>query len=322
MDITIVIAIYKPNIKWLCEELQSISEQTFQSFSVIAWNDCPSDEFDYNTLFQKHLGLIPFKIIQGQRNLGSNKVFEKLTQMVHTPYIAYCDQDDIWLPQKLGTLIQTIKQEKVSLVCSDMYIIDGNSNITAKSITEVRPHHVFYHGNDMFQHIVTRNFVAGCTVLMETAEAQKAVPFPVNFCHDHWLAIWSALHGGVHIVQRPLIKYRIYGGNQTSILKNVYDKQSYYHERIERYQLKIQELWRRLKDDMQMTESIRQNLITKLQWAEARKNYFNNRSLQNFFKLYRFRQESFLMTWFELLLPMIPNCVFSQIIRNIQKGKI
>ena len=102
--VTVVMAIYKPNIKWLKEELSSIAAQTYRNFQVYAWNDDPNDKYDYDFLFSQYLKSIPFKIYHGSHNLGSNKVFEKLTMMVETPYIAYCDQDDIWHSNKISVL--------------------------------------------------------------------------------------------------------------------------------------------------------------------------------------------------------------------------
>ena len=57
--------------------------------------------------------------------LGSNRTFERLTEEAEGEYFAYCDQDDVWLPEKLAVLQEALEREKALLVCSDMYIIDG-----------------------------------------------------------------------------------------------------------------------------------------------------------------------------------------------------
>ena len=75
-DITVVMAIYKPNLDWLKEELISIQKQTYHNFQVFAWNDCPDDKTDYNSLFKQYLLDIPFKVFNGTENLGSNGAFE------------------------------------------------------------------------------------------------------------------------------------------------------------------------------------------------------------------------------------------------------
>lgn len=41
-------AIYKPNLKWLEEQLISLNNQTYANLNLIVWNDCPDDNFNYN----------------------------------------------------------------------------------------------------------------------------------------------------------------------------------------------------------------------------------------------------------------------------------
>lgn len=321
-EVAIVIAIYRPNINWLKEELFSIKRQTYQNFEVVVWNDCPEDNFNYYGLFSEILEGIPVRVFSGDKNLGSNKVFEKLTELATTPYIAYCDQDDIWLPEKLETLLRLIKTKKVSLVCSDMYIINSESNIVANSITNVRPHHIIENFPDMFLHLLKQNFVAGCTVLMKRDVAQQAIPFAKYFYHDHWLALWAALHGGIFAATKPLIKYRIYEGNQTSVLKGIFDQGAYRRERILKYNNKLEEVWERFKREPNFTESICNAVSEKINWGIAREKYFMKPTILNFIQLWKLRNVDLKITWFELLLPLMPNCVFMGIIRKIQKGKI
>ena len=77
--VTIAMALYHPNLKWLQEELVSIEKQTFRQFQLYVWNDDPNDSYPYESFFEQSLKHTPFKIFRGTNNLGSNKVFEKLT---------------------------------------------------------------------------------------------------------------------------------------------------------------------------------------------------------------------------------------------------
>ena len=49
--IDILMAIYKPNLKWLEEQLISLNNQTYENLNLIVWNDCPDDNFNYNKIF-------------------------------------------------------------------------------------------------------------------------------------------------------------------------------------------------------------------------------------------------------------------------------
>lgn len=216
--VTILMAIYKPNIKWLEEQLQSINAQSYANLKLLVWNDAPDDKTDYEPVYRKHITNFHYEIYVGKENMGSNGAFAELTKLASSEYVAYCDQDDIWLPEKLAILVEKVQRSKADLLCSDMYVIDKDSNIVADSITKVRPRQIFYTGSDLFSYLLSRNFVTGCTTLVRTETAKKALPFPKEFVHDWWLALYSAAYGKLDVVKQPLIKYRIHGNNQTGVL--------------------------------------------------------------------------------------------------------
>lgn len=312
--ITVAMAIYKPNRKWLEEELESINSQTYRDFCVLAWNDCPTDDYDYDMLFKKHLTDISFHIFKGEKNMGSNGAFEKLTAISDTPYIAYCDQDDIWCDDKLEVLLNTIKQEKATLVYSDMAVIDEHSHVVSLNIAGVRPRQKFYTGINALPHLLAKNFVTGCTMMMKTDIAKAALPFPEFVFHDWWLAVNAALKGNIAMAPKPLMKYRIYGGNQSAVLKGVIDKQSYYAIRIKKQNNFIEYI--------NKTCNTNHCVTVALAWNLARENYFFHPNIDNLRKLLRgwkFNPSTVLL---EALLPIIPEFVFKKIILAVQSGKI
>ena len=93
--------------------------------------------------FVKNLPNIQCRFFHGEINLGSTGAFAQLTQRIGTNYIAYCDQDDIWEPDKLQLLYDYMCDNTVNMVCSDMYVIDQKSHVLSDSITTIRPHYFF-----------------------------------------------------------------------------------------------------------------------------------------------------------------------------------
>ena len=316
-QVTILMAIYKPNIKWLKEQLQSLNNQTYSNLNLIVWNDAPDDQTDYEEIYKDYITNFPYKIYKGKENLGSNGAFEELTKIASSEYVAYCDQDDVWLPEKIVTLIKEAQRADTDLLCSDMYVIDKNSSIIADSITKVRPRQIFYEGTDLFQYLFSRNFIAGCTTLVKTDMAKKALPFPKEFVHDWWLGIHIASTGKVVSIKEPLIKYRIHGDNQTGVLTGVKDKESYYKRRI-------QEVLKRSKvllERFAYNESFGDILLFH-RYAECRMRYFKDFNIRNFLNLYKLRNINKSTTYFELLLPFMPNFVFKFLLQQIRKGNI
>lgn len=320
-EITVVMALYKPDLHWLKEELRSLAGQTYQNFRLLVWNDCPDDSYDYDRLLAEFFPKTIYAVYQGETNMGSNAVFAKLTSLVMTPYIAYCDQDDVWMPEKLSVLKRVLEEKQVDLVCSDMYVINGKSRIVADSITKIRPHQLPTADRHPVAVLLRRNFVTGCTILMRTDLAQKLLPFPDAFYHDHWLALGAAMREGIYAVPKPLIKYRIYGQNQTGTLKDVKDKNSYYEGKIlkDNHRMKaIEERMASLAPDSQAEQEIR----WYRQWTAARVRYFQHPAPGNFAALYRMRTLGQGITFFELLLPFLPPFLFKIIVSCFQKGKI
>ena len=130
-------------------------------------------------------------------------------------------------------LQEAMERERAMLVCSDMYIIDGDGKQVADSITKVRRHHVFRSGTDLARGLLTSNFVTGCTMLIQSDAAKRAIPFCPYMVHDHYIALCCAAEGMVYSSPERTIRYRIHGGNQTGLVVGVADKASYGKERIE-----------------------------------------------------------------------------------------
>lgn len=315
--VSILMAIYKPNIDWLIEQIKSLDCQTYSNIDLLVWNDCPDDLTDYSGIYKTYLHKIPFNIIKGKKNYGSNKAFETLTKMAKSDYVAYCDQDDVWLPDKIETLVAVAESTGAKLVCGDMFVIDGNSKLVAKSISEVRPHHVFYDGKDQFEFLCSRNFVVGCTTLVETSFAKKVVPFPDEFVHDWWLALNAALNGSISIVKEQLIKYRIHGNNQTGVMTGVINKSDYLEKRIRPVLARSVLLLGCFKNTDKLNY-----IQTFSEYAKARESFFINPSLRNLCKLFKHRNINRITVFFEMFLPFVPQYIFGLIIKQLKKGNI
>lgn len=307
---------YKPRLDWLEELLASLNDQTYENIELLVWNDCP-DDCDHDEVFSKYLTRIPFRIYHGEQNAGSNMAFQRLTGLAKGAYIAYCDQDDIWLKEKIATLIQEMKDSSADLVYSDMQVMDENSKLLADSITKVRKHQSFYDGKDNFAALLRKNCVTGCTILVKTDLAKKALPFPKEIFHDYWLALYASAYGKMHFCAQPLIRYRVYGQSQSASMKGITCKHDYYEKRILFYLSFMKMTAQRIR-----TEKFKKEIYFFMDWAEARQKYFMQPGLKSFYSLLKKSKRSDLTTFFELLLPFIPEPLFCFLVKEIRKGKL
>lgn len=313
--ISIVMAVYEPNLQWFKEQLESLEAQSYPNLELLVIDDCsPTVPFEIIKQYVSEcIRSFPYQIDRNEKNLGSNLTFEKLTRLATGKYIAYCDQDDVWLPEKLSVLEEKIEQTSAKLVCSDMYVIDGQGKQTADSITKVRRHHVFQSGEHLSEGLLFRNFVTGCTMMMPTDLAKQAIPFCPYMVHDHYLALYASLHGAIRSIMRPLIRYRIHGGNQTGVLAGVVDKKSYYHIRIEDPINKM--CW--LQDNLVLPMTTRTQIAHGLEWLHARAENFcgGHRRTRT---IWKYRNLGPLTSIFEIIAFMFPEKIFMMII-NIKR---
>ena len=305
--ISILMAVYEPRLDWLREQLRSLEAQTYPNLKLYIRDDCsPTVPFDeIQRCAAECIHSFPYEIQRNEKNLGSNGTFELLTREAEGTYFAYCDQDDIWLPEKLKVLQEEMERGGAQLVCSDMYIIDGNGKQTADSITKVRRHHRFRSGDDLAPGLLISNFATGCAALVQAETAKAAVPFCPYMVHDHYLALYAAAHGVVVSLPDKLILYRIHAENQTLMMAGVRDKASYYQVRIQALVHRFEWLQAAFQHDADLSAEI----STALVWARARaENFCGNVRAKG--TVLKYRRYSPLTSLFEVVMSGMPERAF------------
>ena len=315
--ISILMAVYEPRMDWLRQQLVSLNEQTYPNLRLYVRDDCsPTVPYEQiQVCVRECITRFPYTVARNEKNLGSNGTFELLTREAEGDLFAYCDQDDVWLPEKLAVLQKTMEREQAVLVCSDMYVIDGEGRQTAGSITKVRRHHVFRSGTNLAEDLLTHNFVTGCTMLVRAESAKRAVPFCPYMVHDHYIALCCAAEGMVYSSPERTIRYRIHGGNQTGIMSGVRDKESYLDVRIGAAEEKLR--W--LEKYFPYRGDLGKSIHRRLRWAQARKENWQERGHAS--ALWQLRDCGRQVTLYEIVAARLPEKLFMKTIglarRNI-----
>lgn len=306
-QISILMAVYEPRMDWLREQLESLNAQTYPNIKLYIQDDCsptvPYEEIQ--SCVKDCIHAFPYEIKRNEKNLGSNGTFELLTREADGEYFAYCDQDDIWLPEKLERLYNSIIEESAELVCSDVTIIDGNGNHTADSMTQIRRHHVYHSGENLATKLVFHNWVIGCTMLVPAVNAKGAVPFCPYMVHDQYIALYCASVGKIKCVEEPLILYRIHGNNQTGIMTGVSSRESYIELRIQAVKKKLE--W--LKSNFPLIKDELGDCLTDgIRWAEARER--NMKRKGGACIVWKYRSFGPKTALFEIFSPYMPEKLF------------
>lgn len=232
--ISILMAVYEPRMDWLRQQLVSLNEQTYPNLRLYIRDDCsPTVPYEQiQSCVRDCITRFPYVITRNERNLGSNATFELLTKEAEGVLFAYCDQDDVWLPEKLTVLQEAMERERAVLAYSDVSAVDDESKLLAGSLRELRPRLTYLEGSDLAPKLFFRNCVAGCAMLVNSNIAKRAIPFPRQTVCDHWIALLAATEGTVAFVPDQLVRYRQHKHNQTGVLAGVSDKQSYLRYKV------------------------------------------------------------------------------------------
>ncbi len=259
----------------------------------------------------------PFTISRNKKNLGSDLTFEQLTHEAEGEYFAYCDQDDVWLPEKLEILQDTIETEKAELVCSDMVIIDENGKQIADSITQIRRSHIFRSGTDLTDTLWYSNFSSGCAMLVRAEMSKKAIPFNPYMFYDHYITLYCANAGAVISIPQKLICHREYGENQSSVLQGVHDKESYRRIRIDEKAEAV--YW--LEEHFPCDVALKKTLSDGAKWMRARQAYARGEWSQ-MRVIWKYRDFSRLASLLEIASPLIPERLFRILLWFKQKNYV
>ena len=309
--ISILMAVYEPRLDWLREQLESLEAQTYPNLKLYIRDDCsptvPFDEIQRCAVECIHS--FPYELQRNEENLGSNGTFELLTREAEGEYFAYCDQDDVWLPEKLEILQEEIERSGAQLVCSDMYIIDADGKQTADSITKIRRHHIFRSGEGLTSTLWYSNFASGCALLVRSETAKAAIPFNPYMYYDHYITLYSANQGKVISLSAPLLKHREHGGNQSSVMRGVVDKESYKEKRVDQVVNAVQWLTEHFPCEKDLSQTLSNGLI----WLRARQAHLNGERGQ-VKTIWCYRRFSPMASLFEIVMPYLPRRFFTMAI--------
>ncbi len=199
-------------------QLSSLFSQSLQDFRLIVRDDGSSDST--LDIVEQYRNRYPGRVVirKNPSRQGPCRTFSLLLEESSSPYIAFCDQDDIWRPDKLGlstSAMKAIEAERGSdtpaLVFSDMMIVDDELRVRAPSLWKLG--HINPERASLGAMLV-QNLVTGCTALANRSLIFKASPIPEGATmHDTWLGLIAVAFGVLQPLHETTIQYRQHGGN-------------------------------------------------------------------------------------------------------------
>jgi len=203
----------------LVEFVQSLQRQTHAAWRLWVRDDGSTDGTPALladlAAADARITLLP---VDGER-LGAAGSFARLWERAAPTarYLAFADQDDVWLPHKLARSLARLRQEEMGcaadtplLLHTDLAVVDGGLHPVAPSFRA-------YAGLGALEAPVAEraahNVVTGCTVLANAALRARSAPIPQGVMHDAWVACVAAACGRTVYLDEATVLYRQHGAN-------------------------------------------------------------------------------------------------------------
>ena len=202
--------------RYLEEQIRSIQAQTFTGWHLLVSDDCSTDR----TLeIIQHLATEDDRIrlvSSGTRKGGAKENFFYLMSQSTADYVFFCDQDDVWLPDKMALSLEHMLKNaiagKPNCLYTDLAIVDRRLN----TMYESRFAKAGVSGKDNFASLLFENRLTGCTVLVDRAllrRAMKCFNLESVIMHDWWVGLIAVSQGRLIRFERATMLYRQHEAN-------------------------------------------------------------------------------------------------------------
>lgn len=206
-------------IKFLQEQLDSIFNQSYAEWRLIVGDDGSTDG-TIQTIEELALQN-PEKVLckRGRQSKGGCANFASLMGESTSQYTMFCDQDDVWLPNKISKTLDAMQSAEQRygmdapiLVHTDLCVVDERLHPIAQSLWKYQ--NLSPELGSQLHRLLPQNVITGCTVMINRPLAEIAAPIPKEaLMHDWWLALVAALLGHVVYINEPTLLYRQHKNN-------------------------------------------------------------------------------------------------------------
>jgi rhamnosyltransferase len=274
--------------KYLPELITSLLEQKKVNIHILVRDDGSTDK---TVSLLRAIDDIRLELYIGENKRAVGSFLDLIQRAsLNYDYYAFCDQDDVWLDDKLNTAIcklSNVDRTIPSLYYSGQIITDSNLNILYKHNIDTKRS---VKANCIF------NQMAGCTAVFNQALLQalkKYIPKNV-YGHDVWCyRVCAALGGNIVVDSEGRILYRQHGDNVVGLQNGwkgkvirakeyifKYNASSYAEELLAGYADELSDEW---VEFLKLIVSSNKSLKLKHQLLKCNAVIFNNKYLRLLF---------------------------------------
>lgn len=253
MTVSILLACYNGD-KFIVEQIKSVLAQTFKDFILYISDDGSSDDtLKIITEYAEKDSRIKI-LSKHEANKSACRHFFYMLEKIQSDVYLFCDQDDVWLPNHISSLVEKYDsldekgKTKPVLIHGDLKVVDENLNVISESC--IKYMNLPFEPNQKHFYFLQNN-VTGCVTLIND-ELKKYVlkNTPLLYkninripMHDMFFATIASEFGKLYCIHESLELYRQHisnvvgarnGKNPILYIKKIFNI-SEYKNQLEKY---------------------------------------------------------------------------------------
>lgn len=267
MRISVIIAAYKGE-RFIEEQLQSLFRQTLLPEEILIGDDSPDERT--GEVVEKCRKDCPngvlLRYIKNEKQLGFLRNFLNLATLAQGEYIFFCDQDDVWLPEKISVLAEMLDNSPGSLLafsdsskfCGDLSNVPSSPRLPCHfDILADRENCVKKinagEGFSIFQEYINRDFIAGHNMVIRRSALPLLLAIPEEYTfHDMWSGRIFPFLEKCCCTSQTLVLHRMHSSNASA--RKLFHKKLFFIPR------RLWEVWSMGTKDLQKVMRLYRNL--------------------------------------------------------------
>src|SRR5271165_1664006 len=213
MPLVSVIVNVRNGASTLREALDSVMAQTFSDWEVIVWDDCSTDG-SANIVARFSDPRIRYFLSPEETSLG--KARDNAIRQARGEWLAFLDQDDLWLPRKLEIQMALANQNTGIIYGRTLRFYPSGMQRDYDQAHEFKP----LPEGDIF----TQLFTKGCFIAMSSAVFRRSaieeiggIPENIAIVPDYYLYVAVAGRYPARAVQDVVSRYRMHDANMSRL---------------------------------------------------------------------------------------------------------
>ena len=215
--VEILLATYNGE-KYLKQQLDSLLSQTFSEYRILIRDDGSTDATI--SILEEYKKIYSDKIIlvnDSEKCGSATSNFMQLAKVATADYIMYCDQVDVWFPEKIERTMNKMRElekrygkEMPILVFATYQSVNSELKVIGDS---ERGSQIEKKNTDL-NTLIVQNCVTGCLMMVNRALNEKMGDYHKDILmHDWWAALIASSMGIICHIPDILMFYRQHDNN-------------------------------------------------------------------------------------------------------------